>query len=514
MGDPFPRSPMKLSSLRFLLTPCLLAAAVLAQWNPGTGQWFKSDARDVRVMTWNVKDGICSNCPKTQGTQWDALARIVASLRPDVLVLQEAGDNPSGRVDSVATLTQVLGRFLRGGSDPWRGGSVTAYVARYASGYDLPHVFVSARTDGYNRNVILSRFPFRDLNGDGRSVLSDIPPLRAHAYQNGGNGGIRGFAFAEIDLPSMDYTGDLVVGNAHLKAGRRSSDASQREQAARNVAYVVDYWYQGAGLGRGPDPFGKIGDSPAATRILDARTPVVLAGDWNEDEASYSGRGPAAWLSQAARRGGTDGTDRDRSDMSLDGAVHVFTRRRGTYKTTSSKLDYVAFQDSIARARRAFMFDTAGTPSRSLPGPLKGMPSASALASDHRPVVVDLILPGVICQRDLGFAGPGTGRLSLCGGSLATGTTADLEIRHGAPWQPGWLAIATRRSAIPALGGTLVPFPGTAVIPILLDGAGSFSFRVQGGGGPQTLYLQVIYRDAAQRLGFAFTNALEAVWRP
>ena len=96
-----------------VLTACVallaLAGSARAQWSPAAGEWLESDARDLRVMTWNVEDGLCSSNPKREGANnWTALARIVAALQPDVLILQECGDNTGngtgGGVDSVAQL--------------------------------------------------------------------------------------------------------------------------------------------------------------------------------------------------------------------------------------------------------------------------------------------------------------------------------------------------------------------------------------------------------------------------
>ncbi len=505
---------MRLACRALLAATVVLLPAPTAQWNPASGLWGKSDPADIRVMTWNVKDGIASRRTKqATGSQWEALARVVAALEPDVLLLQEAGDNPSGGVDSVSVLRQVCRLFFTGGNDPYLGGTVGAFVQRYAPGYDLPFVFVSGITDGFNRNVLLSRFPFGDLNGDGNSRLSDIPPMQAHLYQNGGNGGIRGFQFAELQLDDGVYRGDLVVGNAHLKAGSSSADARQRRIAAQNTAYIVDYWWQGGGLGQGPDPFNVIFDSPPATKLLDDDTPVVLGGDWNEDALGGS-RAPAEWLTQAAVAGGTDGTDRDRSDMRYDGGTHWFTRSRATIG--SVKFDYVAWQDSVCSARLQFVFDTAGTPQAALPPEVLGFPSVaglSAVASDHRPVVVDLRLPLVDCQEDLGFGGPGAAQLSICGGPLLPGRTATLQVSGAPPLAALLVAVSPSQTPTPLLGGTIVPWPSPAILAAQINIAGSFLLPLSGNGGPIDLFVQAVYADASLPTGLGFTNAVRARWR-
>ncbi len=378
------------------MAAALLVVEARAQWDPAAGDWSVSSVVDVRVMTWNVRDGVRSSADKSEGlNQWTAVARIVAAMRPDVLLLQEMGDNGAAGADSVDALTVTITLFLRGGVDPFMVGQpqVTSYVAKYSPGYDLPYVFVSEETDGYNRNVMLSRYPFADLNGDGRSALSDIPTVLPDVYAPGGDGGLRGFQFAEFGLDDDAYLGDLVVGNAHLKSGGGSTDATLRREASQNVAYAIDHWFNGAGEGV-PDPHDVMEDDPPAQRVLDAATPIVIGGDWTEDEWTNDARGPADWLTQAETPGGQDGTDRDRSDATFDGAFHVFTGGRATFGNV--KLDYVAWQDSLVAPRRAFVFDTAGTPIFALPAELGGfvLPAeASGYASDHRPVVVDLILP-------------------------------------------------------------------------------------------------------------------------
>ena len=386
-----------------LLLTLLAAASVRADWDPSNGEWGKQDANDVRIMTYNIKDHICRTAVKSEGYYgWHALARIVAAMKPDVLIIQEAGDNSGNGtgsgVDSVAQLETTLDLFLYGGTDPFLGGTVEAYVQKYDASYDLPYVYVNSSTDGYNRNVILSRFDFTDLNGDTVSQRYDIGTVLQDAYvEQTGNGGIRGFMFAEFDLPDETYAGDLVIGNAHLKA--YSSEWETRKLVAQRVAYYIDYLFNGAGTGI-PDPNSKIIDSPAATTILDDNTVVVWGGDWNEDEDTNGRKGPAEWMTRAEYTGGTDGTDRDRTDSTYDSALEPRLGDRATIG--SAKFDYIAWQDSIATLRNSFIFDSTaiGGATSWYPSEMLGFGGVSAIsptASDHLPVVVDLILPQDPC---------------------------------------------------------------------------------------------------------------------
>lgn len=395
--------------------------AAWSQWNPPGAQYGKTDTRDLRIMTWNVFDKICSSNAKVEGLNgWCAQARIVAALQPDVLILQECGDNSGNGtgtgVDSVEDLTITLSLFMRGGSDPFRSGAeVTAYVQKYAPSYDLPFVYVSTVADGFNRNVVLSRYPFTDLNGDTRVAISDFN-IQPDLYSPGGSGGIRGFIFAEIDLPDDLYGGDLVVGNAHLKSGGTSSDRADRLRAGQNAAYLIDYWFNGGGTST-PDPRNRILDFPPATRVLDPKTPVIWGGDWNEDENTNSRDGPALWMVRAETSAPGDGTDRDRTDSMFDDARDIF--QTGTRSTQgSSKLDYLAWQDSIATLRRAVIFNTATIPSNAMPAQIVGFPSpqsASSVASDHRPVIADFMLPEAEAQPPGEFAltQPGAGAINV-----------------------------------------------------------------------------------------------------
>jgi endonuclease/exonuclease/phosphatase family metal-dependent hydrolase len=381
-----------------------LAAGASAQWNPNAGQWGKSDTRDVRVMTWNVLDCVCRTNNKVEDlNNWAALARIVAAMKPDILLLQETGDNSGNGtgsgVDSTSQLATTISYLFHGGADSFKGNTaITSWVQKYAPTFDMPYVYVSFSSDGFNRNVVLSRFPFADLTGDGLSAIStwsSLPDL----YAPGGTPGIRGFIFAEINLPDDDYAGDLIIGTAHLKSGGTASDKSDRLVASENIAYYIDYMFNGGGT-LTPDPRDMILDSPAATLVPSATTPVIWGGDFNEDENNNGRDGPAWWMTKAAVNGGTDGTDRDRTDATFDDARDFFTNNRSTQ--SSSKLDYICWQDSIATLRRSFIFNSVNCNATTTPPELVGYSGGftlcSSFASDHRPVIADFILPAPVTQ--------------------------------------------------------------------------------------------------------------------
>lgn len=426
-------------------------ASASAQWDPDNGLWGKVDSRDLRIMTWNIQDGVCSTNLKFEGSNnWTGIARIIAALKPDILLLQESGDNEGNGTgdngDSVFQLGLAVDMLFHGGTDPFNGDAViTSWVQKYDPDYDLSHVFASSKTDGFNRNVIISRYPFADLNGDGKSQLSDIFSIAPDIYAPGGNGGIRGFQFVEVDLPDALYLGDVVVGNAHLKAGGSNSDALARRDAAKNTVYFIDYLLNGAGTGM-PDPNNKISDNPAVTSILGPPTPVIYGGDWNEDEQTNGIRGPADWLTKAQFNNGTDGADRDRSDATFDDAREPFSNSRLT--RGNSKLDYVAWQDSIAVLRHAFIFDSAEVPDSAMPFELADIDFdgvlASNVASDHLPVIADFILPSpddLPCPTDLtGDGEVGAGDLAVLLASWGECTDCPADFNADGLVGPGDLA--------------------------------------------------------------------------
>jgi hypothetical protein len=129
-------------------------------------------------------------------------------------------------------------------------------------------------------------------------------------------------------------------------------------------------------------------------------------------------------------------------------------------------------------------------------------------------LTVTRLLCDPTCQQDIGFGGPGTMTLSICGQPLAAGNAATLAVA-GAPAGGAVFLFASLNDApTPFKGGTLVPVPVALSVQLLADGSGQLSAQVPGGGGPFTLYLQGIAVDGGQPLGFSLSNALEVQFLP
>jgi Metallo-peptidase family M12B Reprolysin-like len=125
--------------------------------------------------------------------------------------------------------------------------------------------------------------------------------------------------------------------------------------------------------------------------------------------------------------------------------------------------------------------------------------------------ILDRGLPtvGPICQADLGFGGPGSSELSVCGGDLSTGTTADLQLAGAPASTPAFLFIGTVQGAAPLKGGTLVPVPWTLMMALSTDANGKVLIpALAGGGGPLSVYTQFVVQDPSQTLGWGLSNAV------
>lgn len=360
----------------------LLAAAPARAYDPTNGDWTRSDPRHVRVMSWNILKGVGAGVdtnpasPTEFGSAYDYIGRICQGMDPDIIAFQEVQDG--------AAVTVLAG--LQAWADQFFGAGT--FVVFIGEG------------DGFNRNAILSRYPFIDLTGLGATRIN-MPSIFAGpgGIPPGGDGGLRGWPHAGIDLPDAIYLGDMLVSSSHLKAFGGASDLQQRLEAGQNISYYINF-----GLNSATDPFGIIpGGGPTA---LSPTTPFILMGDMNEDEDFNFRDGPVMWLSEWMPAVANDGTDKDGTASRPDLATDPFSGSRDTQGGQNNrKLDYVIVQDSIVTVVEEFIFDSAQA-ANDLPPQLVGLlgaSSASAFASDHRPVILDLLVP----QLDGDFDGDG-----------------------------------------------------------------------------------------------------------
>lgn len=114
----------------------------------------------------------------------------------------------------------------------------------------------------------------------------------------------------------------------------------------------------------------------------------------------------------------------------------------------------------------------------------------------------------VVCSSDIGFGGPGDSVLTLCGGDLTAGGTAELLLTGAPANTSAWLAIGLDANPVAFKGGLFVPFPYTSLLPRMTDGNGEVSNPNVTGGMPLTFYLQYVIVDGAQPAGFGLSNAL------
>jgi hypothetical protein len=119
-------------------------------------------------------------------------------------------------------------------------------------------------------------------------------------------------------------------------------------------------------------------------------------------------------------------------------------------------------------------------------------------------------------QASLGFQGPGTATLEMYGTPLGTGGVADIALSGAAASKPATLVASAVLAPVPFKGGMLAPQASTAgFFPFTTSATGTVSLPgVAGGGGPFSLYLQFVIKDAAQPQGFALSNCVQAAFVP
>ena len=128
---------------------------------------------------------------------------------------------------------------------------------------------------------------------------------------------------------------------------------------------------------------------------------------------------------------------------------------------------------------------------------------------------VDAVLATTVFQQDLGFGGPGLSRLCIGGEPLATGNVSHLLLANAPPSTPAWMFVGTTFAPTPFRGGMLVPLPPALIRPLPIAPDGTISLRdLPGGGGPFSIFLQILYPDPLLAQGIGFSNALQIDLQP
>lgn len=376
----------------------LLACSTALGLDINNGSYAKNNPAYVRVMTWNVfgrlGDPAEANTAWTAGQMGSSLAAVnlvVAALDPDVLLLQECGD-----VNSNPSYSTVLSNL-----QAWRNANrpgFSLHLGNQSSGIYC---------------AILSRWPFGSINGDGLTTHHDMPTLSpgpGNDWPEGGDGGLRGWVQAEVNLPDASYLGNLYLGCSHFKALSGATEEAERVQSAKNIAAFIQY-----GLNLGTDPLNIIPDAQQPPQPLAANTPVVWGGDFN----TVNGNNPVNILRSQNPGVSNDGTDRDGGDAWRSDSATAFNGTSGTY-SGGSRLDWILVQDAVpgVSVNATFVFDTGRIPkilntmqAQYTPPNMLGLLNnalISSVASDHFPVIADVVLPTPVTLTSVQISGPVT----------------------------------------------------------------------------------------------------------
>ena len=123
---------------------------------------------------------------------------------------------------------------------------------------------------------------------------------------------------------------------------------------------------------------------------------------------------------------------------------------------------------------------------------------------------VDSIRAGTECQADIGFGGPGSSELRVCGQSLSAGNTADMMLSGAPASTTAFLIAGIQNNPTPFKGGLLVPIPFDLFRVFVTDEDGRVTLPgIPGGNGPLTVFGQFVLPDPLQTQGFSISNTVQ-----
>jgi len=119
---------------------------------------------------------------------------------------------------------------------------------------------------------------------------------------------------------------------------------------------------------------------------------------------------------------------------------------------------------------------------------------------------------GLVCQKSVGFGGPGFSSLSVCGDDVsAIGATADARLTGAPASAPSIWAVGTTSNPVGISGGFLVPSTPQLLFAFVTDAQGTIDLPdvIVGNGLGAPLYLQAATYDAGLPSQWSVSNAIE-----
>ena len=145
-------------------------------------------------------------------------------------------------------------------------------------------------------------------------------------------------------------------------------------------------------------------------------------------------------------------------------------------------------------------------------------PTLGALLGFHTEFADGQVMTEIFaqCQQDLGLGGPGAAHLRVCGGDLSPGTLATVYLAGGPSSGTVYAVLSTTFNPVAIGGGTIIDLNPDYIAPLNTTPAGTLTVPdYPGGGGPQTVYLQMVFVDSGLVPAFphvGFSNAVEVVF--
>lgn len=302
----------------------------------------KQLSSDIRVMSWNVK--LASVMPP-DGVRKDGFARIVRSIDPDIIALQE--------IAAATALVQLMNAYIPlENNRSWEAHTVSD-------------------------NVIVSRFPMRWRGGE-LTVPYPYPQLGLPNFHYG-------FAASLVELSGG---AELLVVAMHNKSGGRESDVQLRQDHADAIVrWIRDS--RGSGQEKSiPDntPVVILGDMNVVSDASMAPYETLITGDISDEETSGSDI-KIDWDE-------TDLTDAKPSHNGLE--REYYTWRNDDLPFAPSALDRILYTDSVMSVRHRFVLNTMTLAPEDLS--TLGLQKSDTLFNgnpryyDHLPLVVDFAI--------------------------------------------------------------------------------------------------------------------------